>query len=92
VVGELIGEVGRLRAENAKLSGAFTKLKTEHQAVNDELARLKNLPLRPPQKPFGMDETTDRGVSAGGGAKSLEGEKSGRRRGRAACSAGGQKL
>jgi hypothetical protein len=33
VVRELIGEVGRLRAENEKLSGAFAELKTEHQAV-----------------------------------------------------------
>jgi hypothetical protein len=47
VVRELIGEVGRLRAENEKLSGAFAQLKTEHQAVKDELARLKNLPPRP---------------------------------------------
>src|SRR5215469_9238623 len=68
VVRELIGEVGRLRAENEKLSGAFAKLRTEHQAVKDELARLKNLPPCPPQKPSGMDKTTDRGVSGGGGA------------------------
>ena len=33
VVRELIGEVGRLRTENEKLSGALTKLKVEHQAV-----------------------------------------------------------
>jgi len=87
VVRELIGEVGRLRAENEKLSGALTKLKTEHQAIKDELARLKNLPPRPPQKPSGMDKATDRGGSSfdqrsgGGGAKSPEGEKSSRRRG-----------
>ena len=64
VVRELIGEVGRLRAENEKLSGALTKLKTEHQAIKDELARLKNLPPRPPQKPSGMDKATDRGGSS----------------------------
>src|SRR5580700_11235571 len=87
VVRELIGEVGRLRAENEKLSGALTKLKTEHQAIKDELARLKNLPPRPPQKPSGMDKATDRGVSSfnqgseGDGAKSPEGEKPRRRRG-----------
>src|SRR5712692_7593301 len=81
VVRELIGEVGRLRAENEKLSGALTKLKTEHQAIKDELARLKNLPPRPPQKPSGMDKATDRGGSGGGGAKSPEGGKSPRRRG-----------
>src|SRR5712692_5542746 len=78
VVRDLIGEVGRLRAENEKLSGALTKLKTEHQAIKDELARLKNLPPRPPQKPSGMDKATDRG---GSGAKGAEGEKSSRRRG-----------
>jgi hypothetical protein len=70
-----------LRAENEKLSGAFTELKAEHQAVKDELARLKNLPPRPPQKPSGMDKATDRSVSEGGGAKSPEGKKSSRRRG-----------
>jgi hypothetical protein len=66
VVRELIGEVGRLRAENEKLSGAFTELKAEHQAVKDELARLKNLPPRPPHKPSGMDKATDRSVSGAG--------------------------
>jgi hypothetical protein len=79
VVRELIGEVGRLRAENEKLSGAFAKLKVEHQAVKDELARLKNLPPRPPQKPSGMDKATERGGPDGG--KSSKGEKSRRRRG-----------
>src|SRR5258708_418362 len=86
VVGEVSGDVGRLRAENEKLSGALTKLKTEHQAIKDELARLKNLPPRPPQKPSGMDKASDRGGSSfdhrsGGGAKSGGGGKSPHRRG-----------
>lgn len=80
VVRDLIGEVGRLRAENEKLSVALTKLKAEHQAVKDELARLKKLPPRPPQKPSGMDKATNQDIS-GGSAKSEEGEKSRRRRG-----------
>jgi hypothetical protein len=81
VVRELIGEVGRLRAENEKLCGALTKLKVEHQAVKDELARLKKLPPRPPQKPSGMDQVTDPGGGSSGGDKSPAGEPSRRRRG-----------
>jgi hypothetical protein len=81
VVRELIGEVGRLRAENEKLGAALTKLKAEYQAVKDELARLKKLPPRPPQKPSGMDKATDRSGSGASGAKTSEGEKSRRRRG-----------
>ena len=86
VVRDLIGEVGRLRAENEKLGGALTKLKAEHQAVKDELARLKNLPPRPPQKPSGMEKATERGGSSfdqrsAGGDKSAAGEKPSRRRG-----------
>jgi hypothetical protein len=81
VVRDLIGEVGRLRAENEKVNFALTQLKAEHQAVKDELARLKNLPPRPPHKPSGMDKATDRGGSEGGDGPRRKGEKSSRRRG-----------
>jgi Transposase IS66 family len=54
LVGDLIAEVGRLRAEN--------------RALRDEVARLKGLPPRPPpSRPSGMEEAT--GGSGTGGAR-----------------------
>ncbi|MFZ2652443.1 MAG: transposase [Burkholderiaceae bacterium] len=69
VVRGLIGEVTRVRTENAKLAGALEKLKVEHQAVKDELARLKHLPPRPPQKPSGMEKATNGKEPSGHGDK-----------------------
>jgi hypothetical protein len=78
VVRDLIHEVTRLRAENEKLVGTLAKLRVEHQAVKDELARLKHLPPRPPHKPSGMDKATDaKGPEVGDG----KGGRSLRRRG-----------
>jgi hypothetical protein len=74
----LVGEVNRLRARGEELEGALAKLKVEHQAVKDELARLKKLPPRPPQKPSGMDKATDRPESE---AKGSKGGRSTERRG-----------
>jgi len=73
-----IHEVTRLRAENEKLGGALAKLKVERQAVEDELARLKRPPPRPPIKPSGMDEATEAKGPEGGGEK---GGRSTQRRG-----------
>src|SRR4249920_1988973 len=81
VVRDLIGEVGRLRAENEKVNFALTQLKAEHQSVKDELARLKNLPPRPPHKPSGMDKATDRSGLEDVDGPRPKGEKSSRRRG-----------
>jgi hypothetical protein len=78
VVRELIGEVTRLRAENEKLASALAKLRVEHQAVKDELARLKRLPPRPPHKPSGMDKAT---TAEGSQADSEKAGRSPRRRG-----------
>jgi hypothetical protein len=78
VVRDLIHEVTRLGAENEKLVGALGRLRIEHQAVKDELARLKRLPPRPPHKPSGMDKATDAKGPQGGGEK---GGRSTQRRG-----------
>jgi hypothetical protein len=78
VVRALVDEVTRLRARSEELEGALAKLKIEHEAVKDELARLKNLPPRPPQKPSGMDKATDRPESQ---AKGCKGGRSTERRG-----------
>src|SRR6202051_3190694 len=78
VVRELIGEVTLMRAETQKLDGALAKLRVEHQAVKDELARLKHLPPRPRIKPSGMEKSTQvKGPDAG----DQKGGRSSRRRG-----------
>src|ERR1700757_4374858 len=77
VVRDLIGEVTLMRAETEKFDGALAKLRVEHQAVKDELARLKHLPPRPPIKRSGMDKATQ----AKGPEADEKGGRSSRRRG-----------
>src|SRR5271157_4292283 len=69
LVRNLIAEVGRLRAENEKLSEALAMQRVENQALKDEIARLK---------PSGMDKATDRPEVWAEGEK---GKASKRRRG-----------
>ena len=75
---DLVGEFTRLREKHEELIGAMAKLRIEHQAIKDELARYKKLPPRPPQKPSGMEKATDLPNAAAGRTK---GEPSKRRRG-----------
>lgn len=75
-LGELRELVGTLLAKVADLGSANAALKTENQALRDEVARLKGLPPRPSSRPSGMEKAS--GGSAGPGGS---GKRSRRRRG-----------
>src|ERR671916_1124464 len=73
LVGALVSEVERLRADNAALheraeaqQATIAALSAENQALRDEVARRKGLPPRPPSRPSGMEKATSRGTGKGG--------------------------
>jgi hypothetical protein len=51
LVSDLAGKIDRLEHE-------VERLRLDNQALKDEIARLKNLPPRPPFKPSGMEKVT----------------------------------
>jgi len=70
VVGRLVGEVQRLHSGNVALQAGvdaqqatIVVLRAENQALRDEVARLKELPPRPPLRPSGMEQAAQPGAA-----------------------------
>lgn len=64
---KLEAEDQKLRAENDQLRIENTRLKVDNQLLRDEIARLKNLPPRPPFRSSGMEKaTSDKTVAVTG--------------------------
>src|SRR3954468_18188519 len=58
LVSDLAGKIARLEQEVEQLRLDNSNLRHDNQSLKDEIARLKNLPPRPPFKPSGMEKAT----------------------------------
>jgi hypothetical protein len=58
LVSDLAGKIDRLEHEVEQLRLDNSNLRLDNQALKDEIARLKNLPPRPPFKPSSMEKAT----------------------------------
>ena len=62
LAGTLVAEVRTLRSGAEAQQATIVALRSENQALRDEVARLKGLPPRPPSRPSGMEQATQPGV------------------------------
>ncbi|RVM75448.1 transposase [Sinorhizobium meliloti] len=79
-VATLRSENTALREDNAQLRLDNSRLKAENQQLRDEIARLKNLPPRPPFRPSGMEKATEPGNGDRAAGKAPRGPKRDRSR------------
>ena len=69
LVGVLVAEVRTLRSGAEAQQVTIAALRTENQALRDEVARLKGLPPRPPLRPSGMEQATQPGAADKGATR-----------------------